>query len=128
MQPFKIFRVVVYPKNSRISFRLTFNQIIRHTIDSRMINIASKAGNYLRATNQVVASGLRPLAGAAVAEKKKVVTEKQELSTVWAISKTLPAQNVSVKSGVTCKYLESKTSRCCPLFIYVFSMVLLKII
>lgn len=69
-----------------------------------MINIASKAGNYLRATNQVVASGLKPLAGAALAEKKKVVTDKSENSTLWSLTQTLPAQNVSVKSGLTSKY------------------------
>lgn len=65
-----------------------------------MINIASKAGSYLRATNQVVASGLRPLAGAAVAEKKKVTTDNQEISSLWALTKVLPSQNLSVKSGV----------------------------
>lgn len=65
-----------------------------------MINIASKAGNYLRATNQVVASGLRPLAGAALAEKKKVTTDKQEVSTLWSLTQALPVNNVSVKSGV----------------------------
>lgn len=86
-----------------------------------MINIASKAGSYLRATTQVVASGLRPLAGAAIAEKKKVVTELREVSTVWSLSKTLPAQNVSVRSGVASEYRFSKTSLSCPLFIYVFS-------
>lgn len=64
-----------------------------------MINIASKAGNYLRATNQVVASGLKPLAGAALAEKK-VTTDKKETSTVWSLTQALPAQNISVKAGV----------------------------
>jgi len=65
-----------------------------------MINIASKAGSYLRATNQVVASGLRPLAGAALSEKK-VVTENREISTVWSLTQALPANNVSVKVGLT---------------------------
>jgi len=65
-----------------------------------MINIASKAGSYLRATNQVVASGLKPLAGAAIAEKKVVTTADRELTTVWSLNQTLPAHNVSVKSGV----------------------------
>lgn len=69
-----------------------------------MINIASKAGNYLRATNQVVASGLKPLAGAAIAEKKKVTTDKQDVSTLWSLTKALPAQNISVKSGVMSEY------------------------
>lgn len=69
-----------------------------------MINIASKAGNYLRATNQVVASGLRPLAGAAVAEKKKVTTDKREVSSLWSLSQALPSQNVSVRSGVASEY------------------------
>lgn len=67
--------------------------------DISMINIASKAGNYLRATNQVVASGLKPLAGAALAEKK-VKTDKKEVSTVWSLTQALPAQNVSIKAGV----------------------------
>lgn len=66
-----------------------------------MINIASKAGNYLRATNQVVASGLKPLAGAAIAEKKKVTTDKQDVSTLWSLTQALPAQNVNVRSGLT---------------------------
>jgi len=65
-----------------------------------MINIASKAGSYLRATNQVVASGLRPLAGAALS-KEKVVTDKREVSTVWSLTQALPANNVSVKAGLT---------------------------
>lgn len=65
-----------------------------------MINIASKAGNYLRATNQVVASGLKPLAGAALAEKNKVKTEKKNVSSLWSLTQALPAQNVSVRSGV----------------------------
>lgn len=64
-----------------------------------MINIASKAGNYLRATNQVVANGLKPLAGAALAEKK-VATENREISTVHSLAQALPACNVSVRSGV----------------------------
>lgn len=92
-----------------------------------MINIASKAGNYLRATNQVVASGLRPLVAAGV-EKKKVTTEKQEKSTLWSLSHTLPAQNVSVRAGVTSEY-ERRCAFLDPsLFIYVFSSMLLKII
>lgn len=69
-----------------------------------MINIASKAGSYLRATNQVVASGLKPLAGAAIAEKKKVTTDKQEVSTLWSLTQALPAQNLSVRSGITSEY------------------------
>lgn len=92
-----------------------------------MINIASKAGSYLRATNQVVASGLRPLAGAALSEKK-VVTENRELSTVWSLTQALPANNVSVKVGLTSKYSDSLTYSQCPLFIYLFSTTFLKII
>jgi Ubiquinol-cytochrome c reductase 8 kDa, N-terminal len=65
-----------------------------------MINIASKAGNYIRATNQIVASGLKPLAGAALAEKK-IVVEDRELSTVYSLSKNLPAGNINVKAGLT---------------------------
>lgn len=93
-----------------------------------MINIASKAGNYLRATNQVVASGLRPLAGAVVADKKKVVTTNPENITVWSLSQTLPANNVSVKAGVVSEYLNPNISPARLLFIYVFSMMILKII
>lgn len=69
-----------------------------------MINIASKAGSYLRATNQVVANGLKPLAGAALAEKK-VTTENREVSSVYALTQALPACNVYVRSGVTSKYI-----------------------
>lgn len=93
-----------------------------------MINIASKAGQYLRATNQVVASGLRPAAGAALAEKKKVTTENREVSTLWSLQHALPANNMSVRAGVTSKYCVVATSRDQSLFIYVFSTVLLKII
>jgi hypothetical protein len=68
-----------------------------------MINIASKAGCYLRATNQVVANGLKPLAGAAVAEKKGVVVEEKESLTVYSISKQLPINNIGVRTGLTSK-------------------------
>lgn len=70
-----------------------------------MINIASKAGNYLRATNQVVASGLKPLAGAALAEKKKVVVDVKENSTLYSLTKQIPVGSgvVSVRSGVASK-------------------------
>lgn len=64
-----------------------------------MINIASKAGCYLRASNTVIGNGLRPLAGAALAEKK-VVTENREVTSLHALTNTLPAGIVSVKSGV----------------------------
>lgn len=63
-----------------------------------MINIASKAGNYLRATNQVVASGLKPLAGAALAEKRVIVDVKDN-----SLSKQIPAGSISVKSGIASK-------------------------
>jgi hypothetical protein len=68
-----------------------------------MINIASKAGNYLRATNQIVANGLKPLAVAALSEKKIVGDEKEHL-TVYTISNQLPANNISVRTGVASKY------------------------
>lgn len=71
-----------------------------------MINIASKAGNYLRATNQVVASGLKPLAGAALAEKKKVTTDKEDVSTLWSLTQVLPTNNVSVKTGLSSEYFD----------------------
>lgn len=93
-----------------------------------MINIASKAGSYLRATNQVVASGLKPLAGAAIAEKKKVTTENVEKSTLWTLSKTLPSSNLSVRSGVTSKCTKLEMIKGRELFIRVFSVVILKII
>lgn len=67
-----------------------------------MINIASKAGCYLRASNTVIGNGLRPLAGAALAEKK-VVTENREVTSLHALTNTLPAGIVSVKSGVASK-------------------------
>ena len=67
-----------------------------------MINIASKAGNYLRATHQVVASGLKPLAGAAVAEKK-VVVDSNNKSTSWALQQEIPTHNVSVTTGIASK-------------------------
>jgi Ubiquinol-cytochrome c reductase 8 kDa, N-terminal len=81
-----------------------------------MINIASKAGSYLRATNQVVANGLRPSAAAVVAEKKKVTTESNKVSTLWSLSQTLPAQNVCVKAGLTSKFNHSSSSRGTYLF------------
>lgn len=92
------------PLKNREKFVYIFNLLIQHTTECKMINIASKAGNYLRATNQVVASGLRPLAGAALPEKKKVTTDNVEKTTLWSLSKTLPAHNLSVKSGLTSEY------------------------
>ena len=68
-----------------------------------MINIASKAGNYLRATNQVVANGLKPLAVAALSEKKVSGDQKEHL-TVYTLSNQLPGNNVSIKTGVASKY------------------------
>ena len=68
-----------------------------------MINIASKAGSYLRATNQVVSSGLKPLAGAAIAEPKKVVTDNRQINTLNSLNKAIPTCNLSVKSGVAGK-------------------------
>lgn len=64
-----------------------------------MINIVSKAGNYLRATNQVVANGLKPLVATKLSEKKVVVEENEHL-TVYSLTKQLPASNISVKAGV----------------------------
>lgn len=94
-----------------------------------MINIASKAGHYLRATNQVVASGIRPLAGAALAEKKKVTTDKSsDVQSLWSLQQALPVNNVQVKSGVCSEYCDKAAFCRASLFIYVFSMVLLKII
>jgi hypothetical protein len=74
-----------------------------------MINIASKAGNYIRATNQVVNGGLRPLAGAVVAEKKSPVVDKKEYLSVNSLNKQLPILNTYVQSGMTSK-LTSRTS------------------
>lgn len=92
-----------------------------------MINIASKAGNYLRATNQVVASGLKPLAGAALSEKK-VKTDKNEISTVWSLTQALPAQNVSIKAGIASEYRLRRLTSPASLSAVVFSSVPLKII
>jgi hypothetical protein len=65
-----------------------------------MINIASKAGNYLKATSQVVASGLRPLV-AGSPKQQNVVVDKQELTTVDSLIKALPqCGNLRVRSGV----------------------------
>lgn len=77
-----------------------------------MINIASKAGHYLRATNQVVASGLKPLAGAAIAEKKGVTTDKREVSSLWSLQNALPTHPVSVRAGVASEYCDPTTSQC----------------
>lgn len=66
-----------------------------------MINIASKAGSYLRASNQVIGSGIRPLAGAALAEKKKVVVDVSDNSSLYSLTKQIPAGCLSVKTGLT---------------------------
>jgi hypothetical protein len=68
-----------------------------------MINIASKAGNYLRATNQVVANGLKPLAVAALSEKKCSGDSKEYL-TAFSLSNQVPTGNISVRTGVASKY------------------------
>lgn len=65
-----------------------------------MINIASKAGNYLRASTQVVSNGLKPLA-AGVPKQQNVVVEKQEKFTGESLFKALPqCGNIGVRSGV----------------------------
>lgn len=65
-----------------------------------MINIASKAGSYLKASSQVVGNGLKPLA-AAVSKQHNVVVEKQEKFTVESLIKALPqCGNIGVRSGI----------------------------
>lgn len=67
-----------------------------------MINIASKAGSYLRASNQVLGTNLKPIAGVIIAEKKVVVDVKDN-STLYSLTKQIPTGNVSVRSGLTSK-------------------------
>lgn len=68
-----------------------------------MINIASKAGSYLRASNQVIGTNLRPVAGVIIAEKKVVVDVKDNNSSLYSLTKQIPTGNVSVRSGLTSK-------------------------
>ena len=65
-----------------------------------MINIATKTGCYLRATSQVVGTGLRPLAAGVVEPKKLVVAQKSKKVSVYGLNSPLPAGNLSVRSGV----------------------------
>lgn len=65
-----------------------------------MINIASKAGTYMRATSQAVANGLKPLV-AGTTNKQNVVVEKSEKLTVDSLIKALPqCGNIGVRSGI----------------------------
>lgn len=68
-----------------------------------MINIASKAGSYLRATNQVIASGIKPLAPSVVLAEKKVVIDSKDNSTLYSLTKQVPTGNLNVRSGITSK-------------------------
>lgn len=67
-----------------------------------MINIASKAGTYLRASNQVIGTNLKPIAGIVINEKKVVVDVKDN-SSLYSLTKQIPTGNVSVRSGITSK-------------------------
>jgi ubiquinol-cytochrome c reductase iron-sulfur subunit len=65
-----------------------------------MINIASKAGTYLRTSNQVLGNSLKPIAGIVINEKKVVVDVKDN-SSLYSLTKQIPTGNVSVRSGLT---------------------------
>lgn len=62
-----------------------------------MINIASKSA-YLKATSQVVASGLKPLA-AAVPAHKEIIVEKPTPLTSYSLVNALPSGPLKVVSG-----------------------------
>lgn len=68
-----------------------------------MINVVAKSGNlapYLKATQQVVASGIKPLAPAIPKQGKKVVVATGVSPiTSYGLSKGLPMGPMSVVSG-----------------------------
>lgn len=67
-----------------------------------MINVVTKAGSlspYLKASSQVVASGLKPLAAAVPGTEKISTTPEQEKLTSYSLSKILPTGNLRVSSG-----------------------------
>lgn len=71
-----------------------------------MINIATKAGTYLRATSQAVSNGLKPLAAGVPSKKQNVVVEKQEKINLDSLIKALPqCGNIGVRSGIPGKIL-----------------------
>lgn len=67
-----------------------------------MISVISKSGNlapYLRATTQVVASGLKPAAAAVQLPKESVVALPGTASTTHTLGQVLPRGPLSVVSG-----------------------------
>lgn len=67
-----------------------------------MINVISKSGNlspYLRATSQVVASGLKPAAVAVTLPKETVVAQPGTPSSAHTLGQVLPRGPLSVVSG-----------------------------
>lgn len=67
-----------------------------------MISVISKSGNlapYLKATTQVVASGLRPAATAVTQPKESVVAHPGTPSSSHSLGKVLPRGPISVVSG-----------------------------
>lgn len=67
-----------------------------------MINVISKSGNlapYLKATTQVVASGLKPAAAAVTLPKESVVAHPGTPTSSHSLGKVLPRGPISVVSG-----------------------------
>lgn len=68
-----------------------------------MINVVSKSGNlspYLKATSQVVASGLKPLAAGTTSHKETVVAHPGTAISSLSLGKVLPRGPISVVSGL----------------------------
>lgn len=68
-----------------------------------MINVASKSA-YLKATTQVVATGLKPLAAGVTAHKETVVEKSATPITSYSLANALPNGPLKVVSGPGGKY------------------------
>lgn len=67
-----------------------------------MINAATKAGQlscYFKASSQVVASGLKPLAAGIPGKKKSSYEPEPDKLTNYSLNKILPVGNLRIVSG-----------------------------
>lgn len=67
-----------------------------------MMNVVAKTGQlstYLKASSQVVASGLKPLAAGVPGKTKQTVQPEPERLTSYTLSKISPTGNIRISSG-----------------------------
>lgn len=109
MLVFRLLRLTGPQKNtSYLSLVAVVEQFASEQISVRrrtiMISVISKSANlapYLRATSQVVASGLKPAAAGVTLPKETVVAQPGTPLTSHSLGRVLPRGPVSVVSGPT---------------------------